>query len=140
MNYLLDEIQRGASGGDAPVAWRGGGLPARWFVDPVVLPHCRRENTLRRFAPSPASGRERGCRHCVVSFTRPHIGGRNVLAGGMRIRGGQRKARPPIPRVLSRVATRMAIHLDLTLPPGSSGLPEDTGEQPLPSSAWPCSR
>ena len=61
MNYLLDEIQRGASGGDAPVAWRGGGLPARWFVDPVVLPHCRRENTLRRFAPSPASGR------CAVS-------------------------------------------------------------------------
>ena len=95
MNYLLDEIQRGASGGDAPVAWRGGGLPARWFVDPVVLPHCRRENTLRRFAPSPASGRERGCRHCVVSFARPHIGGRNVLAGGMRIRGGVKKSETP---------------------------------------------
>ena len=35
---------------------------------------------------------------------------------------------------------RMAIHLDLTLPPGSSSLPDDTGEQPLPPSAWPCSR
>jgi len=34
----------------------------------------------------------------------------------------------------------MAIHLDLTLPPGSSSLPDDTGEQPLPPSAWPCSR
>ena len=42
-------------------------------------------------------------------------------------------------RVRERTA-RMAIHLDLTLPPGSSSLPDDTGEQPLPPSAWPCSR
>lgn len=37
-----------------------------------------------------------------------------------------------IPRVLSRAkCTRMTIHLDLTLPPNSSSLPEDLGEQPL---------
>lgn len=37
-----------------------------------------------------------------------------------------------IPRVLSRENyTRMTIHLDLTLPPNSSSLPEDLGEQPL---------
>lgn len=54
----------------------------------------------------------------------------------------QEKMRPLIPwfvAVRERTA-RMAIHLDLTLPPGSSSLPDDTGEQPLPPSAWPCSR
>ena len=42
------------------------------------------------------------------------------------------KLRFHIPRVLSRAkCTRMTIHLDLTLPPNSSSLPEDLGEQPL---------
>ncbi len=38
--------------------------------------------------------------------------------------------RPHIPRVLSCVSTRMAIHLDLTLPPSSSSLPEDWASNP----------
>lgn len=47
------------------------------------------------------------------------------------------EVRPRIPRVLSRVATRMAIHLDLTLPPGSSGLPEGRASSPCRSPKVP---
>ncbi|KFI99944.1 hypothetical protein BPORC_2039 [Bifidobacterium porcinum] len=76
-------------------------------------------------------------------YTDTRYTGMPTAAGYNRTRrsGGPWKwTRPHIPRVLSCVSTRMAIHLDLTLPPGSSSLPEDMGEQPLTSSAWPCSR
>lgn len=71
-------------------------MPARWFVDPVVLPHCRRENPLRRFAPSPANG---GNGAAGIALFRSRA---LILVGGMCWRevcgfGGKEKRDPRYP-------------------------------------------